>query len=48
MNKKIKIGISDIASLDIDKFNESQLTIKEMRYLLELLEKVRTKDNVYG
>lgn len=48
MNKKIKIEISDIVSLDIDKFNKSSLTVKEMRYLLELLEKVRTKHNEYN
>ena len=48
MNKKIKIEISDIASLDIDKFNKSSLTVKEIRYLLELLEKVRTKYNEYN
>ena len=48
MNKKIKIEISDIVSLDIGKFNESSLTVKEMRYLLELLEKVRTKHNEYN
>lgn len=48
MNKKIKIEISDIVSLDIDRFNKSSLTVKEMRYLLELLEKVRTKYNEYN
>ena len=48
MNKKIKIEISDIASLDIDKFNKSSLTVKEIRYLLELLEKVRTNYNEYN
>lgn len=47
MSKKIKLEINKMELLDMDKFNRSPLSVEEMRYMLELLDKAKLKYDEY-